>query len=260
MRHPPVQSGCSRKPPPSLPVPTKLSASHAVDTIERQRPFRTYLLNSTLHGLRYVGQTTISSAERCFFAVAFALVVLLASYFITNVYAKWRASPLIISLNATATPITEFPFPAVTICNMNQARREVVQTFVPGSNDALLMRSMCGRHNASAVLELATDTSWRYFQQFLRKVSRPCADVLVNCRFGTRPYPCVHLFKTVLTDEGVCCIFNGVHKRFLLHDYRCVEFAVCRIQLTRSMGIRSHTARTMTHSISRWTPLTHHRR
>lgn len=213
MRHPPVKLGYPRKP-----SPTKSSASHAVDTLES--PIRTYLLNSTLHGLRYVGQTSISTAERCFFAVAFALVVLLAGYFINNVYAKWRASPLIISLNATATPITEFPFPAVTICNMNQARREVVETFRPGSNDALLVRSMCGRQNTSAVLELATDTSWRYFQEFLRKVTRPCSDMLVKCRFGTQAYPCVQLFETVLTDEGVCCMFNGVNKRFLLQNYR----------------------------------------
>lgn len=202
----------------SPPAPVK-SVAPQDTTTDRQHTLRTYLLNSTLHGLRYVGQTTISMAERCFFAVAFALVVVLAGYFITNVYVKWRASPLIISLNAAATPITEFPFPAVTICNMNQARRDVVDTFAPGSNDALLMRSMCGRRNASAILEHASDTSWRYFQKFLRKVSRPCVDVLVTCRFGTRTYPCVHLFDTVLTDEGVCCIFNGVHQRFLLQNY-----------------------------------------
>lgn len=182
---------------------------------------RTYLLNSTLHGLRYVGQTTISTAERCFFAASFALVVVLAGYFITNVYVKWRASPLIISMSAAATPITEFPFPAVTFCNMNQARRDVVARFKRGSNDALLMRSMCGTSRmAATVLEQASDTSWRYFQEFLRKVSRPCGDMLVSCKFGTRPYACAELFDTVLTDEGVCCIFNGVHKRFLLRNYR----------------------------------------
>lgn len=181
---------------------------------------RTYLLNSTLHGLRYVGQTTLSTAERCFFAAAFVLVVLLAGYFITNVYVKWRASPLIISMSAVATPITEFPFPAVTFCNMNQARRDVVTRFKPGSNDALLLRSMCGTGNTTAELEHASDTSWRYFQEFLRKVSRPCADMLVTCKFGSHAYACAELFETVLTDEGVCCIFNGVHKQFLLQNYK----------------------------------------
>lgn len=180
---------------------------------------RTYLLNSTLHGLRYVGQTTISTAERCFFGVAFVLVVLLAGYFITNVYVKWRASPIIISLNAAATSITDIPFPAVTICNMNQARRDVAATFAAGSNDALLLRSMCGQRNVTTQLRNATDTSWAYFRGFLGRVSRPCDEVLVTCRFGTRQRRCADLFETVLTDEGLCCTFNGVHKRFLLQQY-----------------------------------------
>lgn len=209
--------------PPKRNVRPNTPSKNAIaSTLTDNSNFRTYLLNSTLHGLRYVGQRTISAAERCFFGIAFVLVVLLAGYFITNVYVKWRASPIIISLNAVATSITDIPFPAVTICNMNQARRDVVDKFASGSNDELLVHSLCGTRNASALLERATDTSWRYFHGFLGKVSRPCRDIFVTCRYGTRSHLCAKLFETVLTDEGVCCIFNGVHKRFLLKHYRWV--------------------------------------
>lgn len=61
-----------------------------------------YLLNSTLHGLRYIGTKTISTFERVFFALAFVLVTILATYFITNIYQKWNDSPIIIGLNPVA--------------------------------------------------------------------------------------------------------------------------------------------------------------
>lgn len=39
------------------------------------------------------------------------LVFFFSIYFITNVWIKWSASPMIITLSAYATPISDFPFP-----------------------------------------------------------------------------------------------------------------------------------------------------
>lgn len=57
---------------------------------------------------------------RAFFGFAFLLVLFLSLYFISNVYEKWSASPVIVTLGATFTSITDLPFPAVTICNINK--------------------------------------------------------------------------------------------------------------------------------------------
>lgn len=39
------------------------------------------------------------------------------------------------------------------------------------------------------------------------------------CRYGGTDYSCYELFNTILTDEGLCCIFNGVHPRYLKKEY-----------------------------------------
>lgn len=52
--------------------------------------FREYLLSTSLHGLRYVGTKTLSLFERVFFSLAFFSVILLAAYFISNIWQKWK--------------------------------------------------------------------------------------------------------------------------------------------------------------------------
>lgn len=70
-----------------------------------------YLVNSTLHGLRYVGDRSISRFERIFFAIAFVLVVGLSIFFISVVWRKWNNKPLIIALSSNEYSIRELPFP-----------------------------------------------------------------------------------------------------------------------------------------------------
>ena len=42
---------------------------------------------------------------------------------------KWQSTPVIISMSSRSTAINEMPFPAVTFCNMNQARASKVKNF-----------------------------------------------------------------------------------------------------------------------------------
>lgn len=48
------------------------------------------------------------------------------------------------------------------------------------------------------------------------QVSQSCDDMLVACRYAGRDYNCMEIFSKILTDEGLCCIFNGVHKKFVM--------------------------------------------
>ena len=105
-----------------------------------------YLTDSSLHGLRYVGNRKISYFERyfalkgtliflflsvilqlyrqfyviyrTFFALSFIFVMFLSGYFISNIWQKWSVSPMIIALNSKSTSIGDIPFPAVTICKI----------------------------------------------------------------------------------------------------------------------------------------------
>lgn len=44
-----------------------------------------------------------------------------AGYFISAVYLKWFDGTVIVSFNPTDANIKDIPFPAITICSMNQA-------------------------------------------------------------------------------------------------------------------------------------------
>jgi amiloride-sensitive sodium channel len=60
---------------------------------------------------------------RLFWSVAFILATLTAGYFIGNVYDKWDETPVIVSIGARTTSLTDIPFPAVTVCTVNKARK-----------------------------------------------------------------------------------------------------------------------------------------
>lgn len=59
--------------------------------------------------------------------MAFSCAVCFAGYFIGNIYDKYNNSPVIISFNPTAASLLDIPFPAVTICNLNQAIKKKAQ-------------------------------------------------------------------------------------------------------------------------------------
>lgn len=153
---------------------------------------------------------------RIYFLLSFIFVILLSAYFISNVYEKWRQSPVVVAMSAKSTLISDIPFPAVTICNMNRARSSVVRTFTNNSFEAALLRNFC--------LDLYTNDSskfdgntgqWIVFKQFLQNISQTCKEMLVACTYSADVEDCMELFDTKLTDEGLCCTFNSIHSTYL---------------------------------------------
>lgn len=55
--------------------------------------------------------------------MSFTLAVLTAAYYIWFLYQKWVSTPIIISLSPESVSLDEFPFPSVTICNMNNVKK-----------------------------------------------------------------------------------------------------------------------------------------
>lgn len=157
---------------------------------------------------------------RIFFGLAFCLVFFLSAYFISHVWVKWSASPVIITLNSMATPISEFPFPAITICNMNQARQSAVANIRPGTTEHSFLQYLCLNQTVGNVTgQKAEKEKWPRFRKFMLNVSETCQDMLIMCRYGDVTSKCYELFNPILTDEGLCCIFNGVHPRYMRKHY-----------------------------------------
>lgn len=47
------------------------------------------------------------------------------------------------------------------------------------------------------------------------QVAKPCHRLLIWCLYGGIEYNCSKIFITVLSDDGLCCTFNGLNRRFI---------------------------------------------
>lgn len=177
-----------------------------------------YCLSSSLHGLRYIGSVTLSLFERAFFGVSFFMVTILAAYFISNVYHKWDATPVIIGLDPVSTEIKDIPFPAVTICNMNQVKKSFASS-VKTQQDLLMLDSVCTQGNGLSNETMLTYGKWSYVREFLINASQPCKDMIEMCKFGMQEFDCSRGFMSVLTDEGLCCTFNAIHPKLMFKGF-----------------------------------------
>lgn len=72
-------------------------------------------------------------------------------------------------MNAAATTINDIPFPAVTICNMNQAKESIVRNISIGSDEDALLQSLCAKQVNFTDIK-SNNTNWTEFRKFLIKV------------------------------------------------------------------------------------------
>lgn len=98
---------------------------------------------------------------------------------------------MIIALNSKSTPVTEIPFPAVTICeftvwdvirqgirlmrfqillqgNMNNAKQSKVQNFKKGSFNEFLLEGLCNKRENLSSNDFSS--SWPQFREFIINV------------------------------------------------------------------------------------------
>ncbi|KAG7200622.1 hypothetical protein KM043_001178 [Ampulex compressa] len=202
-----------------------------------------YCVNSSLHGLRYVGDPKLSITERIFWMITFTVAVITASYYIWFLYQKWMSAPIIISLSPEPIALTEFPFPSVTICNMNNAKKSEATRIGEGSDlrEKLLLDDVCDTENSTGPFDLDEGTiKWKNMLRFminegtgvlalnlkwkrklinnLLQVSQPCTDMLYYCQWHGNQTDCEKIFNPTMTDEGICCNFNSVHRKHLFYN------------------------------------------
>ncbi|XP_045472093.1 pickpocket protein 28-like isoform X2 [Harmonia axyridis] len=196
-------------PPASIStIKTKKKAISAPVTKKFLYQMENYCDNTTLHGLRYVGDPTLSLCERLFWFCAFGIAACMAGYFISNIYVKWSESPVIISFSPSDADLNSIPFPSITICNMNQAKRQEAERIVDHGTPAQkkLLNDYCNLN--SDMNETEYETDWDTMQNFLITVGQSCSDMLKSCSWKNEKVNCDEYFNNDLTDEGLCCSFN----------------------------------------------------
>ncbi|KAK5646219.1 hypothetical protein RI129_004683 [Pyrocoelia pectoralis] len=181
-----------------------------------------YFQNSTLHGLRYVGDPLISFGERFFWLTAFFTALTFATYFINNIYSKYDHSPIIISLNPSPTPIESLPFPAITICSMNQAvKKEAEQIMESGTDvEKILLDDYCNSNSSFGnVSNIGEEVGkWENVQKFILRINPPCQETIKACFWQQQEIVCTDVFNNGLTDDGLCCTFNALPRDYIFRN------------------------------------------
>lgn len=77
--------------------------------------FSDYANNSSIHGVRYMGERRRPLVERVWWVIAFCCSIYGCSRLIYNVWNKWDQSPVIVSFAEKSTPVWQIPFPSGTV-------------------------------------------------------------------------------------------------------------------------------------------------
>ncbi|XP_017072449.1 pickpocket protein 28 [Drosophila eugracilis] len=151
---------------------------------------------------------------KLYFAVIFTFLVFVAINLAVGIYNKWDSTPVIIGISSTMTPINKIPFPAITICNMNQAKKSKVAQLKPGSLGYAMLQKTCYKEtNYSQYMDMQHRNET--FPKFILDISEKCSDIIVSCTFHQQKIPCTDIFREIFVDEGLCCIFNFLHPYYL---------------------------------------------
>ncbi|KAG4074411.1 hypothetical protein HA402_000390 [Bradysia odoriphaga] len=100
---------------------------------------------------------------------------------------------------------------------MNNAKASKVRNFEKGSFNEFLLEGLCNKRENLSSNDFSS--KWSQFREFIINVSQSCKEMFLLCKFASKVEYCMRLFDTTLTDEGLCCTFNQVHRKYLVVNY-----------------------------------------
>lgn len=197
-----------------------------------------YARNSTLHGLRYVAERRLPVFEKIFWLVTFVASLSMCSYHISNVYVKWQTSPVIVTVSEKLVPVSEVPFPSVTICPQIKSKATVfnyhkhfsamIINQTAATDDDYVrffdVDLMCRIQDMRFFLLVSDDEKYangamnRTLYATIKEVSPKCNETLLECIWHGYTFNCCNVFKTVYTSEGICFNFNGIAAKQLFRN------------------------------------------
>lgn len=101
---------------------------------------------------------------------------------------------------------------AVTVCNMNKARKSVVDKLPKDSIEYYLTETFCSQKTRN--ITFLRDAKWKEFRNVLLTVPQPCTNMFVACRYGGVDYNCSDLFNGILT------VNNKIGKHFKIFRFQ----------------------------------------
>lgn len=87
----------------------------------------TFCLESSMHGLKYVGKRKLHICERLVWTIAFLASATTAVVLIYEMIKSYVEAPTVTVFNPLPKSIERIPFPGITICNLNRLQKSTFQ-------------------------------------------------------------------------------------------------------------------------------------
>lgn len=98
--------------------------SEEQDFSDLQSWFMNFCSNTSVHGVKFIGQTSLHWTERLFWCILVLCAILSIASVSLELSDKFSNSPLSTVVESTIYPVSEIAYPAVTICNRNRFSKE----------------------------------------------------------------------------------------------------------------------------------------
>ncbi|KAI5638681.1 amiloride-sensitive sodium channel domain-containing protein [Phthorimaea operculella] len=197
-----------------------------------------YAQNSTLHGLRYIVDRGLNLFDKIFWLLTFLLSIGMCFYLMSNVWIKWKTSPVIVSVNEKYVPVGDVPFPSITICPQLKCKASVfnfskelvkmkeIEKLIRENNNSVKISdehrmkleskledlgSVCGINvNWELLIEVRRNITNSSLIKTLYEATPSVQDAFFYCGWQGKRVQCDDLFQTVITREGICFNFNSL--------------------------------------------------
>lgn len=135
-----------------------------------------------------------------------------------NTYKKWQRTPVIVTLATTPLSINEIPFPAITVCPLNQIRQTLYnytenykkyKANELNESDLLKFEQISLICNRDEYQGNISSFNLDIFDLF-NKTTLTFEESIPYCEWNT--LDCWQAFTPVILEEGVCFTFNMLPK------------------------------------------------
>lgn len=179
--------------------------------------------------------------EKSWWLISFGISIFVCCTLIYQIYVRWLYSPAIINFSNEATPISDIPFPTITICSSFELKRDALNySYI---HDQLESEDFANANlSEEEIQRLYTVSNYcippRYFGEYIKQrkvqidgnILPRLQDIMSDLYFtpfcllsaGT-VVRCADIFTTTLTDGGLCHTFNYLDSAQIYHENKLAD-------------------------------------
>lgn len=214
---------------------SETTGSHSKKPLEKFSSFfADFSSNSSVHGIKYIGERQLKWPERTFWMFAFIISFIGCTLMIHKIFEKWQSTPVIVSFAEKSTSVWEIPFPAVTICPETKALKQNID-FTKGflavqSNYSLYnltdnemmnlaaITQICDPHLLISFNPIESELEPKNILPLLKNITMSLNETTFLCLWMNEVKPCNEIFTETITEEGFCYTFNVLSSSELFRE------------------------------------------